>query len=488
MARSLYAWLARWHGPLAEPISRREAVQQALAATAGLFLSKRGVIAQGHTVQPRVIVVGAGLAGLACASELHAAGYSVQVFEARSRLGGRVRSERMPRTGLIVDAGGEYIGANHPTWLAYAERFRLKLLEVVDSDAPPTAALLGSEEVRGFRSMLVWLQLDALFRRMVDEARNINADEPWKSANAVALDAMTLADFASRQRLTQMAQLAFRAECCSTNGNEPAQTSYLSTLAVIKAHGLYRFWTDTEFFRCEGGTAQLAQRLASTLPAERIHLDTPLSEIDTNAQSSRVRTAGGVRYEADDVVLAVPPSVWDRIRFTPGLPKGLRPQMGQNIKYLAGLDCRYWKGRSMNLLSDGPLGSSWEQTDRQPPTAPTVLSTVTGGAAVDTVRDTPAEKRLDGYRADFERMSPGFRTHLLHDELYDWVGEPWSRGSYSNAAPGQVTAVWPILHAGLGRLHFAGEHACPGFEGYMEGALKSGLTVAKGLAKRDGVG
>lgn len=488
MARSLYSWLARWHGPLAEPISRREAVQQALAATTGLLLSTRGVRGQGQAVPRRVIIVGAGLAGLACASEMHHAGYSVQVFEARNRLGGRARSERMPRTGLVVDAGGELIGANHPTWLTYAERFHLPLIEVVDADSPPTAALLGCEEISGLRATLVWLQLDSLCRRMVDDAANINAAEPWKSPNAAALDSMTLADFAAKQRLSQLAQLAFRAECSTNNGNEPAQTSYLSTLAVIKAHGLKRFWTDTERFRCKGGTAQLAERLASTLPAERIQLNTPLSEIDTSAQPARVRTAAGARYEADDVVLAVPPSVWDKIRFTPGLPPGLRPQMGQNIKYLAGLDRRYWKGRSLNLLSDGPLGSSWEQTDRQPPTAPTVLSTVAGGAAVDGVRNTPAEKRLNGFRADFERMAPGFRTHLLHDELYDWVGDPWSRGSYSNAAPGQVTELWPILHAGLGRLHFAGEHASPGFEGYMEGALQSGVTVAHRLAQRDGVG
>ena len=68
----------------------------------------------------------------------------------------------------------------------------------------------------------------------------------------------------------------------------------------------------------------------------------------------------------------------------------------------------------------------------------------------------------------------------------DWPGDPWTGASYSFPAPGQVTTVGPVLHAGLGRLHFAGEHACYQFVGYMEGALHSGAALAKRLAVRDG--
>ncbi len=70
---------------------------------------------------------------------------------------------------------------------------------------------------------------------------------------------------------------------------------------------------------------------------------------------------------------------------------------------------------------------------------------------------------------------------------YNWPRDPWALAGYSFPAPGQVTTVGPLLHEGLGRLHFADEHACYKFVGYMEGALNSGVSVARRLAARDGV-
>ena len=58
----------------------------------------------------------------------------------------------------------------------------------------------------------------------------------------------------------------------------------------------------------------------------------------------------------------------------------------------------------------------------------------------------------------------------------------------SFAAPGEVTTMGPILHKGIeDRLHFAGEHTCYKFAGYMEGALNSGVAIARRLAVRDGI-
>src|SRR5579871_4482591 len=116
MGRSLYAWLSRHFDPAAAvPISRREVLQQAVAATAGLLLSTAQSSAQPKPAERRVIIVGAGLAGLTCASELHHAGYSVQVFEARPRISGRVLSVSDMVPGRVVEAGGEFIGKNHST-------------------------------------------------------------------------------------------------------------------------------------------------------------------------------------------------------------------------------------------------------------------------------------------------------------------------------------------------------------------------------------
>jgi hypothetical protein len=73
-------------------------------------------------------------------------------------------------------------------------------------------------------------------------------------------------------------------------------------------------------------------------------------------------------------------------------------------------------------------------------------------------------------------------------KLMDCPGNEWAKGSYSLPKPGEVTSVGPLLHSGfLKRIHFAGEHTCYAFTGYMEAALQSGIRVAEQIARRDGV-
>src|SRR5262249_13720308 len=156
---------------------------------------------------------------------------------------------------------------------------------------------------------------------------------------------------------------------------------------------------------------QLAQRLAGTVPADCVHLSTPVTEIDTSGRIARIRTASGDHHEADDVVLAVPASVWEKIRFVPALPACLSPQMGNNIKYVAGLTHRYWKERAINALSDGPLGSSWEQTDDLPGCNAAIVSALPSCCAADAVRQLSEKERLECLRHSFEEIVPGFQEH-----------------------------------------------------------------------------
>ena len=69
----------------------------------------------------------------------------------------------------------------------------------------------------------------------------------------------------------------------------------------------------------------------------------------------------------------------------------------------------------------------------------------------------------------------------------DWPSDPLAQAAYSFPAPGQIMSQGPTLRHGIGRLHFAGEHTCYKFVGYMEGGLNSGASLARRLAVRDGV-
>ena len=198
---NLYAQLSRRFAGRPPAISRREMIQRSLAATAGILLSDkfgRGLAAQAKA--GRIVVVGAGFSGLTAAYELSQAGYDVTVVEARNRVGGRVISFADMVPGKNVEGGGELVGTNHPRWIRYAERFKLKLIEATeeDLDAP---VVLGGKRLTADQAEALWEEMEKAFARVdVDGKAVTNPSEPWRTANAEALDRRSIGSFIDAPR------------------------------------------------------------------------------------------------------------------------------------------------------------------------------------------------------------------------------------------------------------------------------------------------
>jgi monoamine oxidase len=115
------------------------------------------------------------------------------------------------------------------------------------------------------------------------------------------------------------------------------------------------------------------------------------------------------------------------------------------------------------------------------------LTCFSGGPPAETCRSWKSDEREKNYLDTLAKMYPTVREHFVKSAFMDWPSEQLTGAGYSFPAPGQVTTMGPILYDGVGRLQFAGEHACYAFVGYMEGALLSGVSVARRMARRDGV-
>ncbi len=321
--------------------SRRELIKGVLAGSAGLF-SAGSIGSCNRASRRRVVVIGAGFAGLACAYELAAAGYDVTVLEARKRLGGRVLTLHDFIPGKWIEAGGELIGSNHPTLLAYAHRFGLKLVPVTRYDESSTPTFLNGKRLSDAETRALFRQMGQGIEILNKDARAIDADRPWLSPDASELDRRSLQDVIQSLRIGDLGKQGLTAQFAHNMGLPPSQMSYLGVLTVIKGHGVERYWTDSELFRCDGGSQQLADRLAARLGAERVHLGTAVNSISVERNGAVAGCDTQRSYEADDIVLAVPPSTWSKIQFEPPLPANLQPQMGSNVKYLASVKSRYW--------------------------------------------------------------------------------------------------------------------------------------------------
>jgi len=503
MSRSLFACLHARHASAAKKeavlVSRREMLAATLAASAGLMLSGGAIAAPMRSRRlssaKSIVVVGGGFGGLACAFELKAAGYDVTVVEARDRVGGRVLSfndvcSKAFIPGRNVEGGGELVGSNHPTWVSYAERFNLKFLDVTEEEGVDYPIILEGRRIVGEESDKLYEEMDAANAMMDADAEKVDAEEPWKSENAAALDKKTLQEWIdSLDGVSDLTKRALSFQNGSNNGVECAKASYLGMLACVKGGGVEKYWTDSEVYRCDGGNQQLALKLVEGIGKDRVVLGLAVTEIDVKADKVVVRCSDGRTLEADDVVMAAPPPTWRKIRFVQPLPAVLSPQMGVNVKFLTHLKTKFWVEKKMSPwgFSDQNVVMTWDGTDGQEGMENGAINCFSGAKSASNLLAMGKGEREAYVKGELEKLFPGFGAEYVAGRFMDWPNERFTGAGYSFPAPGEVTTVGPAMRKGLGRLHFAGEHTCYKFTGYMEGGLNSGVSLAKRLAVRDGV-
>lgn len=488
MSISFYSRMKRIHTPKDELVSRRDFLRQMALASGALLLSNCAPGGKGKSAGHRIIIVGSGFAGLAAAFELRAAGYDVVVLEARDRVGGRVLSFADFPPSRNVEGGGELVGSNHPTWMNYAERFGLEFLDVSPDEEFDEPFYLQGQVIDPAEVEGIYEALDAAAMVMTEDARNILEDEPWNSPSAAELDRRTTAEWLATLTLSDLGRYAVRTELSQNNGVSIEKQSYLGNLTQVKGGGLETYWTDSEIYRCRGGNQLVARKLAAELGNDHIHFNSPVASIEVQETLVRVTTAGGEVFEGEEVILATAPSVWNKIAITPGLPPALRPQMGVSVKYLAQVRSRFWypQGLSQYVFSDAEPGLTWEATDAQGGDTDIVHTSFSSGEVAERHRSRTAEARDKAMKEAMELVLPGYSAQFVRSRFMDWPSDEWTMGAYSFPAPGEVTTVGPVLREGMPRLHFAGEHTCYKFVGYMEGGLNSGASLARRIAERDG--
>ena len=410
-------------------------------------------------MQHDVIVIGAGLAGLRCATDLAAAGLDVVVLEARDRVGGRVFSHTFA-DGQVCERGAEFIDGNHTEVLALVAELGLPLAER-DRTFDPEVTMVDA----GGRAVPMHLHANLV----PDWERWEHALE--QLAPTADFERATLGDLLSNLGLSVMARVAIGRDIRTEFMLPPEEVSqrYAAQVVANQQSG------QRERFRVVGGLDRLAKGLAEPL-AHRVRLGTPVAEVMPSTGS--VRLADGDVLTAATIVAAVPLPVLSRL--WPEMPLELGA-VGYGIggKISVQYARRIWRdyGSDGSVLSDRSWGHLWETTDDQPGDAGilTCLMASHDGAAFCALPESG-----DRVVQETERLFPGARGLAGERVHTDWTNDPWSLGAYSCFGAGQWEASQAALHAQHGRMWLAGEHA-DDFAGFMEGALRSGRRIAASI-------
>jgi monoamine oxidase len=444
-----------------------------------------------------IVVVGGGLAGLVCAHRLQQAGHRAVVHEASDRLGGRVWTIRdFFAEDQIAEHGGELIDSDHVAMRRLVAELGLTLSNVVAAEKPGTGDVF---HFNGARYPVAEAVAD--FHAVYPKLKRDLAEAGYPTLHnhhrprGVELDHISIAEWISENvpgglesNLGRLLDVAYNTEFGADIGDQTS-LNLLYLLGYSGGSRLRLFGASNERFRVRGGNDQVTERLAHELEAQ-LRLNSELVEIErVDDGTHRLifdEDSGTRAVKATRVVLALPFAVmresvdFSDAGFDPLKVQAIKQQgMGTNTKLNVQFDTRAWRDEGANgsTYADTGYQSTWEASRAQPGRAG-ILVDYTGGTIGRDFGGASTMERAHGFVERLGPVLPGVTDFNGRAVLDYWTGRPFTRGSYAYYRVGQMTAFAGVEGKPSGSCHFAGEQTSYTFQGYMEGAVKSGERAA----------
>jgi len=467
--------------------------------------------------EPRVVVVGAGLAGVTAAYQLSQLGVRVELFEARDRVGGRCWTSRGWRHGQTAEHGGEFIDTRHVHLLQLVKELHLDVDDLW----------------KGWVNGSVWLnhiagssvrysdlkdKLAPLVKQITAEAKRAGVFRGGKPSDAAYSHGTATPE---AKRLDQLTMLQWLDDRFPGLRDEPIG-GYLDEIMAawygLDLDGLSACnWFDyflipypggDERWHVRGGNDLVTRRAAARLPEGVLHLEHPLQAVRRLTDGSYELRFGNRRWpvRADFVILTIPFTTLrsvdlDRAEFDAHTMGAInRLAMGHDGKVLLQYDRRFnhfstpfgpWSG---GMEHTEPNFETWESSTDEPG-ASGLLTVYPGGRSgartfaapkvIHGVCPEPLRSKTVGWIDD---AVPGTEAAFNGRSWVDWwTGDPWTLGSYAAFGPGQLTKYWHGVGKSQGRVHFAGEHTSTYSQGFLNGGVESGDRAAIEVMQSIGV-
>ena len=446
-----------------------------------------------------VVVVGGGFAGLTAARQIHKAGRSVLVLEARDRVGGRARNLELPG-GEVTERGATFIGPTQDHIAQLAREMGVGTFDTYDngqnvylnggqrllySDSGPTGTAPPDP--------LILPELAKVVAQLDQMATEIPIDAPWTAARAAEYDGQTLETWVQANSLTERFRHIIPVATRPVFGAEPRELSLLFTLFYIAASGNetnpgtfernFNTRGGAQQTRFLGGSQSIARKLRRRLDG-RVLLEQPVRQIRQDRHGAHVIT-DHLDVKAKRVIVAVPPTLAGRIDYHPAMPAA-RDQLTQRLrqgtltKVTAIYERPFWRDEGLSGTALNPDGLVQATFDDSPPrgTPGVVFGFVGGDSARAHASMSPTTRRaqvLDELAAFFGAAA----RHPVNYRETRWSEEKWTRGCpVGIAGPGTYLAYGHALREPVGRVHWAGTETSTYWTGYMDGAVRAGERAA----------
>jgi len=445
-----------------------------------------------------VVVVGAGLAGLAAARWLVAHGHEPTVVEARERVGGRTQTQVL-EDGTPLELGGQWFGEGHTRMYELAAELGLKTFRTWNDEGALLLDLLGKQSrMKPLKGAVPRLSPFALadlaqgllrFERL---AARTDLERPWRTPGAEALDGQTWESWIRRNLRTRAGRAYFHVACEAVWAAEASDVSLLHALFYTRSNAdletLLAVDRGAQQDRVVGGSARVAEAMAAAL-GERVVRGHPVRQVLHDGAGVTVLTRDGLEYRGDAAIVTLPPTLAGRLEYDPPLPSWRdqltqRTPAGSVIKVYAIYPVPFWRADGLNGQAASDRGPVKVTFDNSPPsgTPGVLMGFIEGKEARVWARRSEAERRaavLGCFTRYFGQVAASPEQYVERD----WMAEEYTRGCYgAHFGPGVWTSYGEAWRAPVGRVHWAGAECSPQWNGYMEGAVRSGEATAAAVA------
>lgn len=471
-------------------------------------------VINGATSDKKVVIVGAGMAGLNAAYQLHKSGITATVYEGSFRLGGRILTHYNDalQMGIHPEFGGDFVDSNHEDMISLSKEFNL---ELTDMYAESKAAGLVHEtfffDGRHLSEEEIIKEFKKVAPKMLKDAESLGED--YDTPAALVLDKMTLAAYIKSLNCAQWLKEALTAAYLAEFGLDTSEQSAINMLDMIDtdtSEGFKIFGDSDEKYRIKEGNSKLIEKIAAKLP-QPVVMNSMLTAISKKGEQYVLSFKDKKEVEADFVIITIPFTMLRDVKLD--LPEMTPEKMnsiqelgyGQNNKLFLGYENRPWregKNKFYGYLFHKDIHDGWDSSsiksvesgkgayccffggDESIRLSKVAINNKYAPANHTWKTDLP-EAEISKYITNMETIFPGSKKSYANKHAFAaWTTYPWVKASYTCPKPGQWNTAMLYTAEPIGNVYFAGEHCSIDYQGFMNGAAETGRVAAETIVEK----